>query len=572
MLANKVTVKPIARSHLLTRFQEMSYAHVKAGGLRSHSQSDFLHITAFVGGIKVSENLFRRYKERVKATVAPHKFLERWLDTYLSQQEQGKLVRNDQRQSLEHDFDHDQTPRFASTSEVLPGTQIFEWSPNPPSHDTRNINETTGDDPRSHCTVANMAIGTAKINSQLQSETSIGANYGEPIFQRGYRGRLWDQGTFVDDVVHLHDLSVLQDYQLDSQNLYQISLHPLVQDWLVIRCGVDEQYKYFSAASDLVANYVNESYTSTTSHHDMNNEERRMMLDHMANLGRILKAWNLYEDDSNDRTSPLHHPGYKTFLRQVFPYLSICAGFCAITYESGLCQSILKCILLDSMISNLSVNMLHDIPYLPIALKSHSQFLIHERQYESAEKLNRTLQHVYAEEYGIRSGAKVAASMDLGQALHFQDRNEEACAVYELAAEHTIGLAPPYHWMELHCRGELAWCKSEAGHCVEAEELFRTILEFASEGGASSSIVLVIQYKFAHSLVKWGKYDEGLELMRNNVNNCVQHWGENAPDTLNIVMLFKEVLVERKEFEEAAEIEERFGKYWAQSKPGAQEA
>ena len=218
-----------------------------------------------------------------------------------------------------------------------------------------------------------------------------------------------------------------------------------------------------------------------------------------------------------------------------------------------------------------STDMLDDFPYILTVLNSFSQAHMLQGHYAYVESLNHKLKDLYTEKFGPRVGVTTSAYIFLGFALQYQDRNQEAMAVFAEAAENADGLRPPYDWMSIQCRGELAWCKSEAGQSMEAEEMFRQVMASIKLRQVEDlpAPLVRVGYRFAHSLMKWEKPEEGLQVMKDNVNHYADTFGEEDTHTLDAATFLKATLEDCNRWDDVAEVDQRFGKYWESIRSGS---
>jgi tetratricopeptide (TPR) repeat protein len=94
-----------------------------------------------------------------------------------------------------------------------------------------------------------------------------GQNISEEIFQISHESDTlpwmtafvregdWDKYKFLDMITELQNLSLVQ--RLDSGASTSFSLHPLIQDWMKLRLGIQECQDYAAEAMLILSNYMN---------------------------------------------------------------------------------------------------------------------------------------------------------------------------------------------------------------------------------------------------------------------------------------------------------------------------
>jgi len=149
-----------------------------------------------------------------------------------------------------------------------------------------------------------------------------------------------------------------------------------------------------------------------------------------------------------------------------------------------------------------------------------------------------------------RTGAEAMA--DLGMAYRKWGKLEKAREMAEKGAEGLTTILGPTHLLSIRYNVELCRTYYVLGLYDEAQMLLDDTLKIADDAlGPEESVTLHGRCVLGNILHARGKLDEAEELLRKVLGGFRQQWGENGRSTAGLKIYLADVLVEKKEFEEA---------------------
>lgn len=548
---------------------ELSFQQLESGRMGKGAEGKLLHISAFIGGSEISENLFQTYQQPKKGDVSQDVELNEWLSIYATSAP-GSSTYLDQC--------HNGTPRQSTSVEGIqsvhpPEVQEFYFERNEAlaKDDLSSLSSysTIEDDLAS----LSLSFGSSRTSLSLNSALNDNEAYSKNALSLdvatdalpssaltdAHQGQHWNHDIFASQMIRLYDLSLIRDYELKSFDEYHFHIHLLVQDWIKLRCTEDNYCQYFAMAARLVGYSVYESFDPDTQRYRITPDEKQLILGHINNLQNEMQLWTLAFDSKKDPQVAEFADLWNKTLENVRLHLTSCAIYVVSVYEGEVGRSILYNLLPPHLLQNLSSLTIDKDSDLILPLFTLYNTFANDGEYSKAETLSIGLHQLSEKNLGRDDRTTISALVCQAQAVSLQERFDDARVIYEKALEDLRSFVDPNLWMHFHVRGEIAWCVSFAGRLEEGERLFREAFRECRDAlGLDSAITLNMQFKLAHQMLRWGQDDEALDVFRENAEHFARVMGKDNPDTLESVRTLIKLLDYAGQQEEADVLRERF--------------
>ena len=494
---------------------ELSHDQLRSAQTGAKSHCTLLHLSSFLGGSYISERLFRTYQQHGKGKLDDCAFLSDWLLNYTNLSEASKLdinsknlTANDQHRQAQNEYGR---LKYSDT------------------------------------------MGSTCLEDDCMQDNCLNETQEMPSPH-------WNQSAFADHIIRISDLSLIMGYELTDSKVYEYHLHPLIKDWIRLRCPAEEYSTLFAMAVRIVGYYVFNSYDISSQRHNMSSEEQQFILSHIEELQEDIQLWSSTLASSPEASKDQLTVMWQEGLNRVFFYLVQCAFYPATVYQTKASQSLLDTLIPSGLLDNLSgVQQIQEDSNLPSALFTLFNHYMIDENYTKAEKLAQELFELCDRCFSLDDTKAVYALLCRGQALGYQERHEEAVYIFESALIRARGYLANDHWTIYQLRGELATYNSFAGRSAEAKEQFLGAYRDCHRClGPASPATADLLYKFAYHSLKWGDDESGLDLYRRSVEDRATYFGVHDPNTTIVVRELIRLLEYSGQQCEAEELRERF--------------
>ena len=538
---------------------ELSFQQLENQSHGEAAEGKLLHISSFVGGSSISEQLFHRYYRQSKKCGADQiTELSQWISKYVTPALRASRCK-------------DPTPVEDPESTLSCPNNITETKSReqvPDDNDSLTSSESSIQESMvslslsmtSSRTSYSQSLNDHNDNNYIDDTTLPKSFVSIPTSSTcSGLGQTWNHNRFAASMIRLYDLSLIQDYESNTDNGYVYHVHPLIQDWIRIRCSHDDYCRLFSMATRLVGYFVYDSFNTIAQRYDVKPDEKLFILGHIESLQTVMALWaSNFNSNAETSDSTVADIWQRTLAESSF-FVTQCAIFATSMYQGtvghGMLNKLLPSGLLDRSTS-LTVDDDSDLaPALIALINTH----IMGGEYCEAEETSISVQQLTAQRLGLCDKTTISALTCRAQALSLQDRFEEALNFYQDALTRCTLSNNVEEWMVFHIRGEIANCTSFIGHSEETERLYQDTYRGCLQSlGVKSVVTLNMQFKLAYQMLKWGKDVEALDMFRDNVQNTARYWGKDNPDTLKAVDTLIKLLDYSGQNGEADELRKRF--------------
>lgn len=413
----------------------------------------------------------------------------------------------------------------------------------------------------------------------------------------------WDHDAFGTSLILLHEFALLDSYY-EHNGRYRFCLHPLVRDWLRIRCKSQVRRSYADDALYLVGHAVQRcfntdtgSYNATKAQHQMFMRQFRALDENSCDFGTgvqqssPVRALQVSTASSPHELEAEHHGARNEYLSSESPngrwaiemltktkqmsvrrenhecpslvglvgMLQICVGYCTSAYENQLAIRFTKRILELSGLSD-RIGDMNFAQYAAVttALTLIGHIFLQTDEHALAEATVRALLALYDRLGTLSDLDKAHAFNTLGMALDSQERYEEALHAHQAARDESSKARGEDNYMFIHSKSSIANCLAQLGHHHEAEELFANTLAISRQVlGVDNGMTMVTEQRMASYLLQLGKNEEALCIQRNLAVKMAAVRGHHNPDTRTITQELLDNLVATGRRAEAKELSDR---------------
>lgn len=373
-----------------------------------------------------------------------------------------------------------------------------------------------------------------------RSDTSDSCRFWITLFCDGENN--WDRELFVDVLVRLCDLSLVQNYYLGVDGHLHLSLHPLIRDWIRLRSSEAECQRMSLSVAAVLRELLRDRYIKKV--FLLNLSARQEMLLH-------LDAW------SENRK---HY-----FPPQPEKYLNTSEMEDLINSESWIADFYTEIgrfeqakILYERV---LTYRVASHGPRKPFGLRTATKLaFVLERlgQYNEAERMLQQSLNIQEQILGKDHPDTLETVLTLTEVLFSVGRYVEAEMMLQKSLPAFVSIRGPEHRDTLYCRNNLALSLREQGRYSEAQQIYLKLYETSDRIAGPDHQTTI---KYAHNLAIVHT-DLGMFTWAEKRNRWVldareRVLGKEHPETLVGCNNLGFVLFEIGHFREARELHER---------------
>ncbi|KAL9056761.1 MAG: hypothetical protein Q9162_002732 [Coniocarpon cinnabarinum] len=470
---------------------ELSYQQLEQSGVAGEAAGKLLEVSSFIAGSQISEELLRRYYHGSKPDHGEAGALMRVLEPFLEHQ-----------QCCINEHISDASDKRTSAPPGRPLTDsAVDIDPLPESSTATNCFDPARV-PENQKQIPNPHEDMNEVDSEAcPDHTSVD--------QRP--GMVWSQDRFVQSLILLSDLSLFQTYDLVEEGHYVFSLHPLVQDWLRLRCTAEQYQDNFTTAARLIGYFIYLHFDPSSGRYAISAAFKTQLVGHFHTLLENLQLWT----HSFAWQSAELCQSWEQTLEQNIVYLYQCGSYALSISDSALAYRLTSELLPPHFIKNLAQTTVDQHSELPMMLINMIQSRFLQGQVKDMVSVTGDLVDLCRRCIGDHSIVTMMAVFTHAQALGFEGREEEALTQYKEAGRIGRDMGGPGHWGALMSQEKEAYLAVQRGDLAEAEKLFRDALQLCREHHPpKSAITMSIVWKYACELSDQKRYHEALPLFR----------------------------------------------------------
>jgi tetratricopeptide (TPR) repeat protein len=352
----------------------------------------------------------------------------------------------------------------------------------------------------------------------------------------------WDRELFVDILVRLCDLSLVQNYYLGVDAHLHLSLHPLIRDWIRLRSSEAECQRMSLSVAAVLRELLRDCYT------------KKVFLLHLSARQEMLLHLDAWSENRQDYFPPEPEKYLDTSeIENLIDSESWIADFYT---EIGRFEQ--AKILYEKV---LAYRVASHGPRKPFGLRTATKlafFLERLGQYKEAEKMLQQNLNIQEQIFGKDHPDTLETVLILSEVLFSQGKYVEAEMMLQKSLPAFVSIRGPEHRDTLYCRNNLALSLREQGRYSEAQQIYLELYETSNRIVGSEHQTTI---KYAHNLAIVHT-DLGMFMWAEKGNRWVleareRTLGKEHPETLASCNNLVFVLFEIGHFREARELHER---------------
>jgi tetratricopeptide (TPR) repeat protein len=359
----------------------------------------------------------------------------------------------------------------------------------------------------------------------------------------------WDHYAFEDVLLDLRDLSLILDCSEDDDDIYTVSLHPLVRDWIKLRLQAEEQQKSILEAVEMVHNLLMR-HRSNVEGFDMSLRLKTETLSYVT----VCEA-HIATHAPNERIGGKNRQPFRLGGGQLVDSGEIFALF----YQyMGLLQKAQD--LLGVVVSSRT----QQLQPTDLKLLASSSFLTEvfrqQRMFKEAEDLDKEIYEARIRTLGREHPDTLSSCHDLGWDLEALGNIFRAEELQRTAVEGRQKLLGINHPLTLQSINNLAHTLRRQGKTLEASELMKQTVDIGRivflKHHSHHPELLLFMANLADYLRFQGQLEDAEAFAREALlGNCLE-WGESHLKTAASRGHLHQILLDQEEGAEAEKMAE----------------
>ncbi len=370
----------------------------------------------------------------------------------------------------------------------------------------------------------------------------------------------WDSEVFINVLLRLKDLALLQAFAKESDGFHHVSLHPLIKDWIQLRthgkadyrkntllaaalvgrslksCWYNDQFNLSLSAKQSFLQHIRaqeENYETCFQSQSMASLEKKNFIEYLGMqdfFARFLSDMGIYgnarviiERVKAEREIVLgpEHPDTVHSMHSL-----------AVAYlDQRRWQKAEELLVQVLALTRKTLGEEHENTL--ISLNNLASTYMAQGRWQEAERLQVQVLALKRKTLGEEHADTLSSMHHLANTYYSTGRRDEAVELMTTVVDQRTKTIGPDHPSTLNSMHQLALIYEGMGHHREAVELKNVVDQYTRVLGSDHPRTLISMHDLASVYEGMGHYDEAVELIKNVIDQHTRILGSDHPDTLS---------------------------------------